>query len=71
MGNIICCVYPYQLLQFCADPEPGEGLLKALALVTGQGVSWPDYIESPDPSVKDVSRSHVYAKRTEVLTYVF
>jgi len=45
--------YTNLLLQFCADPEPGEGLLKALALVTGQAVSWPDYIESPDPSVKD------------------
>jgi len=38
------------LLLFCSDPEPGNGALKALSVVTGQPVEWPHYIESPDPS---------------------
>jgi len=38
------------LLLFSSDPEPGNGALKALAVMTGDTVDWPEYIETPDPS---------------------
>ncbi|KAL5265353.1 hypothetical protein ACHWQZ_G006182 [Mnemiopsis leidyi] len=38
------------LLLFSSDPEPGNGAMKALAVMTGSEVAWPEYIETPDPS---------------------
>merc|ERR1712043_112197 len=43
--------YTDLLLLLSTDPEPGQGLLKALSLVTQQLVDWPEYIGSPDPSL--------------------
>lgn len=42
--------YTDLLLLLSADPEAGNGVLKALSLVTQKVVDWPEYIESPDPS---------------------
>jgi len=42
--------YTEFLLLFSSDPEPGNGAVKALAVMTGEEVVWPQYIETPDPS---------------------
>ncbi|XP_063677225.1 sperm flagellar protein 2-like isoform X8 [Bolinopsis microptera] len=44
------------LLLFASDPEPGNGAMKALAVMTGDEVEWPTYIETPDPT-KDFEQS--------------